>query len=140
MTYGEILFLIFLGILFLTPIVVIVYYKIYDVIYKKQVEKSRKRNLPFYSFVDYAKEYDKKKWEFIQKGKEIKEQIDELIAELPYLTTEDRLTAERNLEYLRYELKENTEIVETYKLQSRLMWEQIESLRMDLIDQGEKIY
>ena len=140
MTYGEILFLILLGILFLTTIGSIVYYKIYDVIYEKRVAESKRKNLPYYCLVQKVKEAGKDYCRMLNKTKETKKAIDALLAEIPYLTTADRLRVERDIEYLRYQLKEQKEWLEFYDEEEKRLRKQAEALKDYLEELGEKIY
>lgn len=140
MNYGEILFLMFFGILFLMIIGVIVYYKIYDVIYEKRLAESKRKNLPYYCLVQKVKEAGKDYCKMLNEIKETKKAIDALLAEMPYLTTADKLKTERDIEYLRYQLKEQKEWLEFYDEEEKQLRKQAEALKDYLEELGEKIY
>lgn len=140
MSFGDILFLSILGGLFLTAIGMILYYKIYDVVYEKRLAESKRKNLPYYCLVQKVKEAGKDYCRMLNETKETKKAIDALLAEMPYLTTADRLRVERDIEYLRYQLKEQKEWLDFYDEKEKRLRKQAEALKDYLEELGEKIY
>lgn len=140
MTYTEILFLILIGFALLTTIGMIAYYKIYDVIYEKRLAESKRKNLPYYCLVQKVKEAGKDYCRMLNETKETKKAIDALLAEMPYLTTADKLKTERDIEYLRYQLKEQKEWLEFYDEKEKRLRKEAEALKDYLKELGEKIY
>ena len=140
MSFGDILFLSILGGLFLTTIGMILYYKIYDVIYEKRLAESKRKNLPYYCLVQKVKEAGKDYCRMLNETKETKKAIDALLAEMPYLTTADRLRVERDIEYLRYQLKEQKEWLDFYDEEEKRLRKEAEALKDYLEELGEKIY
>lgn len=137
MNFAEIIFIIFVGLPILTCLAIYVLGKIQDY----QEKKSKERNAEFYEF---REEIFKSQSELLASRRyidEVKKDIDNIIAEMPYLTNHRRKQAEESLEIIRNDLADYRETVHRpLEIDARLLRDRLNAWEKLLIAQGEKIY
>lgn len=138
MSIAEITFIIvFIGFPILTCLAIYVLGKVLAY----QEKKSKERNADFYEF---RKEVFKSQSELLESRRyidEVKKDIDNIIAEMPYLTEHHRKQAEESLEIIRNDLADYRETVHRpLETDARLLRERLNAWEKLLVAQGEKIY
>ena len=115
-------------------------YKISDWNYERKVNAQRLAFPELYTMLDDVHEIDKKANEYRRKSREIKEEIDRILAKMPYLVPSDKEKAERKLADLRFDLKYNEEDnVIPLEEASKALWEEIRAKREEYEKLGIKI-
>ncbi len=116
------------------------YWKISDWNYERKVNKQRMAFPELYTMLDDAHEIDHKASECRYKSRMIKEEIDCILAKVPYLVPSDKEKAERKLADLRFDLKYNEEdnVIPLEKA-SKALWEEIRAKREEYEKLGIKI-
>ena len=138
MSIAEITFIIvFIGFPILTCLAIYVLGKIQDYL----IKKSKERNADFYEF---REEVFKSQSEFLESKQyidEVKQDIDKIIAEMPYLTNHHRRQAEESLEIIRNDLADYRETVHhPLETKARLLRNRLNAWEKILVAYGEKIY
>lgn len=104
-------------------------------------KKSKKRNARFYEFRDEVFKVQSELGESRQYIDDVKKDIDKIIAEMPYLTTQGKQQAEKNLEIIRNDLADYRETVHRpLETKARLLRDRLDAWEKILIAQGEKIF
>ena len=116
------------------------FWKISDWNYERKVNKQRMAYPELYSMLEDAHEIDNKASEYRYKSRMIKEEIDCILAKIPYLVPSDKEKAEQKLADLRFDLKYNEEdnVVPLEKA-SKALWEEIRAKREEYEKLGIKI-
>ena len=114
--------------------------KIADWNYERKVNKQRMAFPELYTMLDDVHEIDKKANEYRRKSRKIREEIESILAEVPYLVPSDKEKAERKLADLRFDLKYNEEdnVIPLEKA-SKALWEEIRAKREEYEKLGIKI-
>lgn len=108
--------------------------------YKRKVNKQRMAFPELYTMLDDVHEINRKASEYRKKSREIKEEIDCVLAKMPYLVPSDKEKAERKLADLRFDLKYNEEDnVMPLEEASKTLWEEIRAKREEYEKLGIKI-
>ena len=106
-----------------------------------QEKKSKERNASFYEF---REEVFKSQSELLESRRyidEVKQSIDNVVAEMPYLTNRLKRQAEESLEIIRNDLADYKEIVHhPLETKARLLRNRLNAWEKLLVEQGEKIY
>ena len=106
-----------------------------------QEKKSRERNADFYEFREEVFKSQSELCESRRYIDEVKKDIDNIIAEMPYLTNHHRRQAEESLEIIRNDLADYRETVHRpLETNARLLRDRLNAWEKLLIAQGEKIY
>jgi len=114
--------------------------KISDRNYERKVNKQKMAFPELYTMLDDVHEIDHKASEYRRKSREIREEIESILAEVPYLVPSDKEKAERKLADLRFDLKYNEEDnVIPLEKSSKALWEEIRAKREEYEKLGIKI-
>lgn len=116
------------------------FWKIVDWNHERKVNKQRLAFPALYAMLDEVHEIDKKASEYRYESRMIKEEIDCVLAKMPYLVPSDKEKAERKLADLRFDLKYNEEdnVIPLEKA-SKTLWEEIRAKREEYEKLGIKI-
>ena len=138
MSITEITFIIiFIGLPILTYLAIYVLGKILDY----QIKKSKERNADFYEFREEVFKSQSELCESKRYIDEVKQDIDKIIAEMPYLTNHHRRQAEESLEIIRNDLADYRETVHhPLETKARLLRNRLNAWEKILVAYGEKIY
>lgn len=138
MSIEEITFIIvFIGFPILTCLTIYVLGKIQAY----QEKKNKERNASFYEFREEVFKSQSELCESKQYIDEVKKDIDKIIAEMPYLTSQGRQRAEKALEIIRNDLADYRETVHRpLETNARLLRDRLNAWEKILVAQGEKIY
>lgn len=116
------------------------FWKISDWNYERKVNKQRMAFPELYTMLDDVHEIDHKASEYRYKSRKIREEIENILAEVPYLVPSDKEKAERKLADLRFDLKYNEEDnVIPLEEASKTLWEEIRAKREEYEKLGIKI-
>lgn len=138
MSIAEITFIMVCIVLpLVTCLIIFVLGKIQDY----QIKKSKERNADFYEF---REEVFKSQSELLESRRyidEVKQSIDSIIEEMPYLTNRLKRQAEESLEIIRNDLADYKETVHRpLETNARLLRDRLNAWEKLLVEQGEKIY
>lgn len=114
--------------------------KISDKIYDKKVEKAHKKYPDFYELLAYVHGVDKQKSKLVWEAYDLKKEINSKVESLVYLTKNDKIALEEEIEKLRQQLKEVDEKIRPLDKESKELWHRIEAWQKDIEDNGGKIY
>lgn len=104
-------------------------------------KKSKERNADFYEFREEVFKVQSELGESRQYIDDVKQDIDKIIAEMPYLTSQGRQRTEKALEIIRNDLADYQETVHRpLETKVRLLRDRLDAWEKILIAQGEKIY
>lgn len=108
--------------------------------YERKVNKQKIDFPELYTMLEDVHEIDKKAIEYRRKSRKIREEIENTLAEVPYLVPSDKEKAERKLADLRFDLKYNEEdnVIPLEKA-SKALWEEIRTKREEYEKLGIKI-
>lgn len=129
-----------LGVFGLVGLITWVCCKISDKIYDKKVEKAHKKYPDFYELVVYVRGVDKQKSKLVCEVYDLKKDINSKVATLVYLTKDDKMALEEEIEKLRQQLKELDEKIRPLDEESKELWHRVEAWQKDIEDNGGKIY
>ena len=114
---------------------------IYNWNYNRKAEKSIAKNVEFYAYIKECRQKSKEVSEAHIHEREIRQDIDTVIKELPYLSLNMRKQAEEDLETMREHLESyRRECVAPLEIQEKRMWEIQRAWQRKLEESGEKIY
>lgn len=138
MSIAEITFIIICIVLpSLTCLAIYVLGKIQDYL----IKKSKERNADFYEFREEVFKSQSELCESRRYIDEVKKDIDNIIAEMPYLTNHHRRQAEESLEIIRNDLADYRETIHNpLETNARMLRDRLNAWEKLLIAQGEKIY
>lgn len=114
--------------------------KISNKVYDKKVEKAHKKYPDFYELVTYVRGVDRQKSKLVCEVYDLKKDINSKVATLVYLTKDDKIALEEEIEKLRQQLKELDEKIRPLNEESKKLWHRIEVWQKDIEDKGGKIY
>ena len=114
--------------------------KISDKIYDKRAEKALKKYPDFYELVAYVRGVDKQKSKLVCEVYDLKKDINSKVETLVYLTKDDKMALEEEIEKLRQQLKELDEKIRPLDEESKELWLRVEAWQKDIEDNGGKIY
>ena len=133
-------FIITVGVFGFVTLIAWVSCKISDKIYDKRAEKALKKYPDFYELVAYVRGVDKQKSKLVCEVYDLKKDINSKIETLVYLTKDDKMVLEEEIEKLRQQLKELDEKIKPLEKESKELWNRVESWQKDIEDNGGKIY
>ena len=133
-------FVITLGVFGFVALVAWACCKISDKIYDKNAEKALKKYPDFYELVAYVRGVDKQKSKLVCEVYDLKKDINSKVATLVYLTKDDKMALEEEIEKLRQQLKELDEKIRPLDEESKELWHRVEAWQKDIEDNGGKIY
>ena len=133
-------FIITVGVFGFVALMARVCCKISDKIYDKKDEKALKKYPDFYELVAYVREVDEQKSKLICEVYDLKEKINVKTKNLIFLTKEDKIIAEEEIEIFRQQLKELNEKIEPLEEKSKKLWNRIETWKKEIEEKGGKIY
>ena len=138
MSIAEITFII---VFFILPLLTCLAIYVLGKVLAYQEKKSKERNADFYEFREEVFKSQSELLESMWYIDEVKKDIDNIIAEMPYLTEHHRKQAEESLEIIRNDLVDYRETVHRpLKTNARLLRERLNAWEKLLVAQGEKIY
>ena len=114
--------------------------KLSDKIYGKNAEKALKKYPDFYALVDYVRGVDRQKSKLVCEVYDLKKDISSKITTLVYLTKEDKMALEEEIENLRQQLKELDEKTRPLEEESKELWHRVEAWQKEIENNGGKIY
>lgn len=114
--------------------------KISDKIYDKKVEKAHKKYPDFYELVAHVREIDRQKSKLVRKVYDLKTEINSKVTTLVYLTKNDKMALEEEIEKLRQQLKELDEEIRPLDEESKELWHRVETWQKNIESKGGKIY
>lgn len=133
-------FVITVGLFGLIGLITWICCKISDKIYDKKAEKAQKKYRDFYELVAYVRGIDKQKSKFMCEIYDLKKEINSKIETLVYLTKNDKIALEEEIEKLRQQLKELNEKFKPLDKESKELWHRVEIWQKDIESKGGKIY
>ena len=133
-------FIITVGVFGFVALIAWVYYKISDKVYDKKVEKAHKKYPDFYELVTYVRGIDKQKSKLVCEVYDLKKEINSKNETLVYLTKNDKIVLEEEIEKLRQQLKELDEKIRPLDKESKELWQRVETWQKDIENKGGKIY
>lgn len=114
--------------------------KLSDKIYDKKAEKALKKYPDFYALVDYVRGVDRQKSKLVCEVYDLKKDINSKVTSLVYLTKEDKIMLEEEIEKLRQQLKELDEKIRPLEEESKELWHRVEAWQKEIENNGGKIY
>lgn len=129
-----------LGVFGLVGLITWVCCKISDKVYDKKVEKAHKKYPDFYELVAYVRGVDRQKSKLVSEVYDLKKDINSKVATLVYLTKDDKIALEEEIEKLRQQLKELNEKIKPLDEESKELWNRVEAWQKDIENNGGKIY
>ena len=133
-------FIITVGVFGFVALIVWVCCKISNKIYDKRAEKALKKYPDFYELVAYVRGVDRQKSNLVCEVYDLKKNINSKVETLVYLTKDDKMALEEEIEKLRQQLKELDEKIRPLEKESKELWNRVESWQKDIEDNGGKIY
>ena len=129
-----------LGVFGVIGLITWMYCKISDKIYDKKIEKAHKKYPDFYELVSYVRGVDKQKSKLMCEVYDLKKEINSKVESLVYLTKNDKMALEEEIEKLRQQLKELDEKIRPLDKESKELWHRVEIWQKDIKSKGGKIY
>ena len=133
-------FIITVGVFGFVALMAWVCCKISDKIYDKKAEKALKKYPDFYELVAYVRGIDKQKSKLVCEVYDLKKEINSKAETLVYLTKDDKIALEEEIEKLRQQLKELDEKIRPLDEESKELWHRVEIWQKDIENNGGKIY
>ena len=133
-------FVITSSVLFLIGLITWACCKISDKIYDKKAEKALKKYPDFYELVAYVRGIDKQKSKLVCEVYDLKKEINSKVETLVYLTKDDKMALEEEIEKLRQQLKGIDEKIRPLDKESKELWHRVEIWQKDIENNGGKIY
>ena len=138
--FEFLVFIAVIGVFVFFGLMAWLFWKISDWNYERKVNKQRMAFPELYTMLDDVREIDHKASEYRYKSRMIRKEIDDVLAEMPYLVPSEKEKAERKLADLRFDLKYNEEdnVIPLEKA-SKTLWEEISTKREEYEKLGIKI-